>query len=203
MNELEKPTEEKIFEAATEVFTDKGLDGARMQDIANHAGINKALLHYYYRTKDQLFNMVFEKIAGKMFEKFAPVLDENLTLEEKIRFFMKNHIEFLERNPRLPIFLLNEMNRNPELIRKLAKNIEIRKLWDELERQHKADFEKYNITAEAIPQLMTSIAALSIFPFAARTLITVFMEQMGYNFNDYIQERKTWVPEFIIKGITK
>jgi hypothetical protein len=50
---------------------------------------------------------------------------------------------------------------------------------------------------------MTSIAALSIFPFAARTLITVFMEQMGYNFNDYIQERKEWVPEFIIKGITK
>jgi len=203
MNELEKPTEEKIFESATEVFTDKGLDGARMQDIANHAGINKALLHYYYRTKDQLFNAVFEKIAGKMFEKFAPVLDENLTLEEKIRFFMRQHIEFLERNPRLPIFMLNEMNRNPERIRKLAKNIEIRKLWDELERQHKDDFEKYHITAEAIPQLMTSIAALSIFPFAARTLISVFMEQMGYNFDDYIEERKKWVPEFIIKGITK
>jgi AcrR family transcriptional regulator len=146
MNEIEKPTEEKIFEAATEVFTDKGMDGARMQDIANQAGINKALLHYYYRTKDQLFNAVFDKIAGKMFAKFAPVLDENLSLEEKIRFFMRQHIEFLEQNPRLPIFLLNEMNRNPERIRKLLRNIDISKLWDELERQHKADFEKYNIT---------------------------------------------------------
>ena len=203
MNEMEKPTEEKIFESATEIFTDKGLDGARMQDIADHAGINKALLHYYYRTKDQLFNMVFEKIAGKMVEKFAPVLDEKLTLEEKIRFFMRQHIEFLERNPRLPIFLLNEMNRNPERIRKLAKNIEVRKLWKELERQHKSEFEKYHITEEAIPQLMTSIAALSIFPFAARTLISVFMEQMGYNFDDYIEDRKKWVPEFIIRGITK
>jgi TetR/AcrR family transcriptional regulator len=203
MNEMEKPTEEKIFESATEVFTEKGLDGARMQDIANHAGINKALLHYYYRTKDQLFNMVFEKIAGKMFEKFAPVLDEKLTLEDKIRFFMREHIEFMERNPRLPIFLLNEMTRNPDRIRKLAKNIEIRKLWAELERQHKDEFEKYHITEEAIPQLMTSIAALSIFPFAARTLISVFMEQMGYNFDDYIQERKKWVPEFIIRGVTK
>ena len=65
MTENDKQTEEKIFEAATDVFVEKGMDGARMQDIANHAGINKALLHYYYRTKDHLFNAVFEKIAGE------------------------------------------------------------------------------------------------------------------------------------------
>ena len=87
MAEADIQTEDKIFEAATEVFVSKGMDGARMQDIADHAGINKALLHYYYRTKDHLFNAVFEKIAGQMFKKFAPVFDENLTLEEKIRFF--------------------------------------------------------------------------------------------------------------------
>ena len=63
MTEKEKQTEERIFEAATDVFLDKGMDGARMQDIANHAGINKALLHYYFRTKDHLFNAVFELIA--------------------------------------------------------------------------------------------------------------------------------------------
>ena len=74
MTETDKQTEEKIFEAATEVFIEKGMDGARMQDIADHAGINKALLHYYYRTKDQLFNAVFEMIAGKMFKKFARYL---------------------------------------------------------------------------------------------------------------------------------
>ena len=87
MSENEKLTEEKIFEAATDVFVEKGLDGARMQDIADHAGINKALLHYYFRTKDKLFNAVFEMIAKKIFKKFAPVFDETLTLEEKIRFF--------------------------------------------------------------------------------------------------------------------
>ena len=98
MTENDKLTEEKIFEAATDVFVDKGMDGARMQDIANHAGINKALLHYYYRTKDQLFNAVFEMIAKKIFKKFAPVFDENLTLEEKIRFFFKEHISFLTKS---------------------------------------------------------------------------------------------------------
>src|SRR5664279_461489 len=103
----DKLTEEIIFEAATDVFLDKGMDGARMQDIASHAGINKALLHYYYRTKDQLFNAVFEMIATKVFKKFAPVFDEKLTLEEKIRFFFKEHITFLMENPKLPAFVLN------------------------------------------------------------------------------------------------
>ena len=102
MTENDKQTEEKIFEAATEVFVNKGMDGARMQDIASHAGINKALLHYYFRTKDQLFNAVFEMIARKVLKKFAPVFDENLSLEEKIRFFFKEHITFLQENPKLP-----------------------------------------------------------------------------------------------------
>ena len=96
MTDNDKLTEEKIFEAATEVFVEKGMDGARMQDIADHAGINKTLLHYYYRTKEKLFTTVFEMIARKLFKKFAPVFDENLSLEDKIRFFFKEHISFLQ-----------------------------------------------------------------------------------------------------------
>ena len=203
MKENERQTEEKIFESATEVFLKKGMDGARMQDIANHAGINKALLHYYYRTKDHLFNAVFEKIAGQMFKKFAPVLDENHSLEEKIRFFFQEHISFLQRNPRLPVFLINELNRNPERIKKLIKNLDINKLWSTLEKQHKEEFVKYNITKETIPQLMTSIAALSVFPFMAKAVISGLMEKMGYDFNEYLEARKKFAADFVIKAITK
>jgi AcrR family transcriptional regulator len=201
MTENDKLTEEKIFEAATEVFLQKGMDGTRMQDIADYAGINKSLLHYYYRTKDHLFNAVFEKIAGQIFRKFAPVLDENLTLEEKIRFFFREHITFLQKNPRLPSFILNEINRNPARIKKLIQLIDINKLWTTLEAQHKEELEKYNITRENIPQLMTSIAAMSVFPFAARALITSIMEKMGYNFDDYIENRKEYAADFVIKAI--
>jgi len=202
MTEKDKQTEEKIFESATEVFIRKGMDGARMQDIANHAGINKALLHYYYRTKDHLFNAVFEKIAGQMFKKFAPVLDENISLEEKIRFFFREHISFLQKNPRLPSFLMNELNRNPERIKKLIQSIDINKLWTTLEKQHKEELVKYNITRETIPQLMTSIAALSVFPFVAKAIISGFMEKLGYNFDEYIELRKKYAADFVIKAIT-
>jgi TetR/AcrR family transcriptional regulator len=203
MTEKDRQTEEKIFESATEVFIEKGMDGARMQDIADHAGINKSLLHYYYRTKDHLFNAVFEMIAGQMFRKFAPVFDENLSLEDKIRFFFREHITFLQRNPRLPSFLLNELNRNPERIKKLIQNIDINKIWTTLEKQHKEELVKYNITRETIPQLMTSIVSLSVFPFAAKAIICGIMEKLGYDFDEYIELRKKYAADFVIKAITK
>jgi TetR/AcrR family transcriptional regulator len=201
MTENDKQTEEKIFESATEVFIEKGMDGTRMQDIADHAGINKSLLHYYYRSKDRLFNAVFEKIAGQLFKKFAPVFDENLSLEEKIRFFFREHITFLQKNPRLPSFLLNELNRNPARIKKLIQRIDINKLWTTLEAQHKEELEKYNITRENIPQLMSSIAAMSVFPFAGRAIIASIMEKMGYNFDDYIEKRKEYAADFVIGAL--
>ncbi len=201
MTENDKQTEERIFESATEVFIEKGMDGSRMQDIANHAGINKALLHYYYRTKDQLFNAVFEMIAGKMFSRFAPIFDKKMPLEEKIRFFFREHISFLQKNRRLPAFLLNEINRNPARIKRLLDNLDIEKLWQMLEAQHKEDLEKYNITRKTIPQVMTSIAAISVFPFAARGIIESFLQKMGIDFDDYLEERKEFAADFVIGAL--
>ena len=203
MTEKDKLTEEKIFESATEVFIEKGMDGARMKEIADHAGINKSLLHYYYRTKEHLFNTVFEKIAGQMFKKFAPVFDENLSLEDKIRFFFREHIEFLNKNPRLPGFILNELHRNPARIKRIIQGIDINKLWSALEAQHKKEFEHYNITRDKIPQLMTSIAAMSVFPFIAKPVVSSIMEKMGYDFNEYIEERKEYAADFVINAIKK
>jgi AcrR family transcriptional regulator len=203
MAENDKLTEEKIFEAATDVFLDKGMDGARMQDIANKAGINKALLHYYYRTKDKLFSAVFEMIARKIFRKFAPVLDDNLTLEEKIRFFFREHITFLQKNPRLPGFLLNEVNRNPERIKKLLSSVDFDMLWLNIYDQHKEELDKYNITKESLPQLMISIAAISVFPFAARGILEGILDKMNLDFNQYMEERKVFAADFVIRAIKK
>ena len=201
MTESDKQTEDRIFDAATEVFTEKGLDGSRMQDIADRAGINKSLLHYSYRTKDRLFNAVFEKIAASMFSKFAPVFDENLSLEEKIRFFFREHISFFQKNPRLPAFLLNEINRNPSRMKKLISNLDIEKFWNMLYDQHGRELEKYNITKERIPQIMTTIAAISVFPFAARGIFESLFEKIGIDFDTYLEERKEFAADFVIKAL--
>jgi AcrR family transcriptional regulator len=201
MTENDRQTEDRIFEAATDVFVEKGMDGTRMQDIANQAGINKSLLHYYYRTKDRLFNAVFEKIAGQLFKRFAPVFDENLTLEEKIRFFFREHIAFLQKNPRLPAFLLNEINRNPARMKELIRTIDVEKLWITLEKQHKDELKNYNITRETVPQLMSSIAAISVFPFAARGIFEAIFEKMGIDFDEYLEQRKKFAADFVISAL--
>lgn len=203
MSENDKLTEEKIFDAATDVFVEKGLDGARMQDIADHAGINKALLHYYFRTKDKLFSAVFEMIAKKIFKKFAPVFDDDLNLEEKIRFFFREHISFLQANPRLPGFLLNEVNRNPARIKKLLNNIDFNNIWLQLYEQHKNELQKYNISQETLPQIMISMAAMSVFPFAARGILEGVLDKMGLDFNEYMEERKTFAADFVINALKK
>ena len=127
MSENDKQTEEKIFEAATDVFVDKGMDGSRMQDIANRAGINKALLHYYFRTKDQLFNAVFEMIARKIPQKICPCIRMKiLVLRRKSGSSSKKHIKFLQENPKLPAFILNEVNRKPAQGKKYPEKYRIR-----------------------------------------------------------------------------
>jgi len=201
MTEDDRQTEEKIFDAASIVFQEKGMDGARMQDIANRAGINKALLHYYFRTKDLLFEAVFQKVAGRLFAKFAPVLSEGLTLEDKLRFFYREHITFMKENPRLPAFILNEINRHPERIKKITRHIDFIKLWETIEKQHKEELEKYNITIDIVPQVMVSIAALSVFPFAARGIIEGIFESLGVDFDKYIEDRKEFAADFIMGAL--
>ncbi len=201
MTENDRQTEDRIFTSAMEVFLEKGMDGARMQDIANHAGINKSLLHYYYRSKDRLFNAVFEKIATNMFAKFTPVFDENMSIEDKIRFFFNEHIGFLKKNRRLPGFLLNEINRNPARLRKFISETDIERLWTMLYAQHSGDLKKYNITRESMPQLMTTIVSMSVFPFAARGLLEGIFEKMDLNFDDYIEERKKFAADFVIAAL--
>jgi AcrR family transcriptional regulator len=203
MSENEKLTEEKIFDAATVVFEEEGLSGARMQNIADRAGINKALLHYYFRTKDHLFEAVFTKLAQKMFMKFSPIFEKNLSLEDKIRFFFKEHISFMQQNPKLPGFIINEINHNPHRIQKLLRNIDFKRLWSVIQEQHSHELFKYNITEENLPQIMTTIASLSVFPFAAKGIIEVAFDNFGVDFDKYVEERKIFAAEFVIKSITK
>lgn len=203
MKNQDRLTEEKIFDAATEVFEEKGLAGARMQNIADRAGINKALLHYYYRTKDRLFEAVFTALAKKIFTKFTPILDKNLSVEEKIRFFFREHISFLQKNPRLPAFILNEINHNPEMIKKLLSQIDIKDLWKTIIEQNSGELKNYNINEKNLPQLITSIVSLSVFPFAAKGIFEAVLGNMGYDFDRYIEERKEFAAEFVIRSIRK
>jgi TetR/AcrR family transcriptional regulator len=203
MTDLEKHTEEKIFDAAAIEFVEKGMAGARMKNIADRAGINKALLHYYFRTKEHLFEAVFTKLSQKLFAKFSPIFEKKMDLEDKIKFFYREHISFLQENPKLVGFIISEINRNPEIIKKLIANVDFKKIWSELLAQHSYELDKYNINETNLPQVVTTIISLSVFPFAAKGIFETVFGKIGIDYNIYTEERKKFAADFVIKAITK
>ena len=116
MTDQEKNTEEQIFEAAHKVFTQKGFDGARMQEIAEEAGLNKALLHYYYRTKEKLFDAILKQVFKNFFPKVFSFMGSDIPISDKIGQFVDKYIDLIQGNPFIPNFIIGELNRNPERI---------------------------------------------------------------------------------------
>ena len=112
----EQNTEDKIVNAAKRVFIQKGMDGARMQEIATEAGINKALLHYYFRTKAKLFDQVFSIVFKDIFEVLEMAVMKELSFEEFLEQFISEYIALLKRKPYIPQFVIHELNRNPKRI---------------------------------------------------------------------------------------
>ena len=115
-------TEVQILDAAKSVFQSKGMDGARMQEIADKAGINKAMLHYYYRSKQLLFEAVFTNAFSLLAPQLNTILNDDSTIEEKVKNFTSNYIEFIIKHPYLPNFVIQELNRNPDFILKMKNN---------------------------------------------------------------------------------
>ncbi|MDR2886454.1 MAG: TetR/AcrR family transcriptional regulator [Bacteroidales bacterium] len=197
----DKLTEEKIFEAATQVFLAKGMDGARMQDIADIAGINKSLLHYYFRSKDKLFDAVFEKLAKTLFSKFIPVLSPDLTLEDKVRFFFREHIAFLQQNSALPLFVLNEINRKPARVQKFLENIDVKLFWETVKKQHGTELGGNALSIDSIVQITSTIISISIFPFVACGILEGVLKKVNLQFDDYFEMRKEFAAEFVIGAL--
>ena len=113
LKKKDKSTEERILEAAKKVFVQKGMAGARMQDIADEAGINKALLHYYFSNKEKLFEMIFLEAASKLFPRINAIFSSDQPLFEKIESFCEEYIAVVMENPYLPLFVLYEINQDP------------------------------------------------------------------------------------------
>lgn len=195
-------TEEQILNAAKNVFESKGMDGARMQEIADKAGINKAMLHYYYRSKQLLFEAVFKNAFSLLAPQLNTVLNDDSSIEEKIRSFSSNYISFIVEHPYLPSFIIQELNRNPKFILKMKENNAFPNL-DKFKNQVDLEVEKGVIKKIKAAQLFINILALNVFPFLAKPLIQGLIAVDDKEFQQILEERKTEIADFIINSIKR
>ncbi|SDL35837.1 TetR/AcrR family transcriptional regulator [Kriegella aquimaris] len=193
-------TEKIILKAAIAIFQKKGMAGARMQEIADEAKINKAMLHYYFRNKQQLFEAVFMEA----FQKFAPqmngIFNSEAPVFKKIQDFAENYISFVLENPYLPTFLIQEININPDFADSFF-NAHSSPNPISFEKQIAHEVEKGILKPTDPKQLLLNLFSLCAFPFVGSGLVKGILKLDKDSFNKMMEERKSLISELIINSI--
>lgn len=192
----DQDTEQRIFAAAQAVFHEQGFDGARMADIARRAQINSSMLHYYFRSKELLFEAVFRKAAMEVISPALSVLAEDRPLLEKLDRFVSAYVRALATNPHLPAFVLQELRRNPDALRRFAGETAggVFARFSGDVRRAAADGD---IRAVEPEQLITNLMGLCVFPFIARPMLQTALGLSETSYDDLLAARADHVRSFI------
>jgi len=206
--ERDGDTEKRILEAARAVFVRRGTGGARMQEIAEEAGVNQALLHYYFRSKDGLAQAVFLDVVGPLVPSIVSVLGSESSIEQKVEQFVHLYIDALRRNPFIPGYILAELHFNPERITALASRVAggnpasiMQSFLQRLGEQLKAEASTGLIRSIAPEQFVVNLIALCVFPFAARPMLRIVLGLDDGAFNRFLDERRAELPDFILNAL--
>lgn len=198
--ELDNSTEEKIKEAARKLFMQKGFAATKTRDIAAEADINLALLNYYFRSKEKLFELIIRERLQQFIQGIKLVFnDESTTFYEKIETLAVHYIDMLSEQPDLPLFILSELRAQPlQVLNKLGvkdflmSSVFIRQLFEEMKAG--------NITPVHPLHFMANLMGSLVFPFVASPILKGITEMDQETFNNLMQERKKLVPQWIIKS---
>ena len=190
-------TEERIKAAARKVFHQKGFAGTRTRDIAEEAGINHAMLDYYFRSKEKLFVMVMMETMAQFFKGVNLMLnDESTSLDEKIDLIVSNYVDLLLKEPELPTFILNEVRPNPQAF--VEQNpIKEALTHSVLTRQYAEAVARGEITEPNLMQAILNVIGLVIFPFIAKPILTSIVNIPEEQYKALMLQRKTLIPQWI------
>ena len=201
-------TESRILDAAHAVFLRKGTAGARMQDIAREAGVNHALVHYYFRTKARLAEAVFRRAALKLLPPAVATLSSDLPLEDKVRRLVDHYLTQLSATPHLPGYLLSELNHHPERGSQLIHALtgldpdRVRpRVFDTLQRQIAERVRAGTLRPISPQEFAVNLVSLCIFPFAARPMLALVLGWKDGDFARFIAERQRALPDFFLGAL--
>ncbi len=187
--------EEKIKKAALEVFTRKGFADTKTRDIAAAADINISTLHYYYRSKDRLFQIIATDVFKQSNAISERIFKSRLNFKEKIRLFVEEYIEFCKLNPNFSSFLIFESERNPDKIYPETNFFEVDKI---IEAELKELIEKKSIRPISYANFIVNLVSLTIHPFLTRHMLYKVTGLTESDFNEMLETRKKMIPQIVI-----
>ncbi|MCB0661599.1 MAG: TetR/AcrR family transcriptional regulator [Saprospiraceae bacterium] len=200
--EKEISTEEKIIAAAKVEFLAHGMAGARMQDIADRAGINKALLHYYFRNKEKLFEIIFQESFFKIIPQLHEVFNSTDDFFMIIRKFVFVYIQTIGENSFIAPFLAHEINRDPSRMIGLLEKAGGKRLpFEKMVDAYQKALAKGEIIPCAPDMLLTNIISMCVFPFVGKPILQHVLSKDEQAFREFVERRKVEVAEFVIRAI--
>jgi TetR/AcrR family transcriptional regulator len=206
--EHDRDAEQRILDAAHAVFVRRGTAGARMQEIAAEAGVNQALLHYYFRSKDRLSHAAFERAASQFMPTVIQVLASDAELDAKVARIVELEIDHLARAPYLPGYIISEVTHHPERARQLIATVTGRSPEDVrpqviamLRKQIDARVKRGTMRPIAPEQFIVNLMSLCIFPFAARPMIAAMLGMDQQAFEHFIARRRQDLPAFFLGAL--
>jgi len=197
MSQANLSTEEVILQAAKKMFKLRGLDGTTVQDIATEAGTTKSMVNYYFRSKEKLFASVFLSEFKVFFGGLAAVIQSDLPLKEKIEKIVDMDTNKFIEFPELPVFIVNEINRNSELVFAHMGDLQPGALMKQLQQQIDAEAKKGIIKKVKAEDLLLNIQSLTIFPLLAKPLIQNALELSDDAYKQKLIKRKKLVVELL------
>lgn len=202
--EYNTETEKKILAAATEVFIQKGKDGARMDEIARKAGLNKALLHYYFRSKERLYSHVFSSEVRCFFHAFLDSIPISENIENFLHGFISNYIEHLRQNPRIIRFILWEIGHGGQMFVEVVSEVfsesESKTPHSFIKKIEQAVQEKKIRPLDPL-HLLLSMIGMSIFVFIAQPLVESIFSGVQVTDSAFIEKRKDEIFQLIWQGV--
>lgn len=189
-------TEALIKQAAKKVFLQKGLAGARLQEIADAAGIGRTALHYYFRSKEKLFNVVFTEAFSEMHKRMEALEHSNLPIRDMMKGFVRNYFETAVQEPEVDIFLINEFNHNPEVMAKIFMKDDSSKKSSKFIKDIGKAVERGELKGDA-QQIFLTLISMCIHPFAARRMFQTLLKLSDKEFNAMMEERKEFIINFL------
>lgn len=202
-------TEQRILDAAHAVFVRRGTAGARMQEIAAEAGVNQALLHYYFRTKEQLARAAFERAGAQLMPPVVQELASDAPLEDKVRRVVRLELDHLSRTPYLPGYVFGELAHHPErahqLIAAMTHGQTPETLRPRIFGKLRVQIDERVVAGTMRPiapeQFMVNLISLCIFPFAARPMLQAMFDLDAAAFAQFIATRREELADFFLGAL--
>ena len=197
----EAEVKDRIMLTARDLFIEKGYNGTSVRDIATASGTNVAMINYYFHSKYNLFEIIFEEALDVLIKRVFSILESDIPFFELVEAWITSYYEILTEYPQIPIFVLNEINQNPERLTNRIKDYNPYNIFTHISNRIEEEAKKGTIRETPPLDFLLNIISLCVFPFMFRILATKVAERSIQEYNEIISNHKTYVTEFVINAL--